>query len=174
MTYFFSHLGLIFCFMVFMFMIATYKQNNGLVDIGWGAGFVVVSMFSLFLFRDRSIAMVSSQGLITLFVFLWGTRLAVYLFIRNWGKVEDWRYAKWRQEWGKWVILRSFFQVFMLQGLLMFVILLPIILANNSASISLFPKNLSLILVGIGIFFWCIGFYFQAVAIFNLHSLKRK
>lgn len=30
----------------------------------------------------------------------WGLRLGLHLFLRNWGSEEDWRYAKFRSEWG--------------------------------------------------------------------------
>jgi steroid 5-alpha reductase family enzyme len=72
------------------------------------------------------------QVLITALTLLWGFRLAVFLFFRNYGKPEDFRYAQWRKEWGKWVIPRSFLQVFMLQGFFMLIIALPIILVLNA------------------------------------------
>jgi steroid 5-alpha reductase family enzyme len=72
------------------------------------------------------------QVLITALTLLWGFRLAVFLFFRNYGKPEDFRYAQWRKEWGKWVIPRSFLQVFMLQGFFMLIIALPIILVQNN------------------------------------------
>lgn len=52
-------------------------------------------------------------------VTLWGLRLTLHIGFRNWGKPEDFRYAKWREENGarwRWI---SFFKVFLLQGLLM-------------------------------------------------------
>ena len=32
---------------------------------------------------------------------VWGFRLGFYLWRRNWGKPEDWRYAQFRQKWGE-------------------------------------------------------------------------
>ena len=66
-------------------------------------------------------------GLITLFITLWGGRLFLHILKRNWRKPEDFRYAAWRKSWGKWLILRSFFQIYMLQAVMMLIIMMPVI-----------------------------------------------
>jgi steroid 5-alpha reductase family enzyme len=118
---------LVFTYMCCFFIIATALKNNGLVDIGWGFGFCMLAIMLLPSYGSND-----RQVLITALTLLWGFRLAVFLFFRNYGKPEDFRYAQWRKEWGKWVIPRSFLQVFMLQGIFMLIIALPIILVLNS------------------------------------------
>jgi steroid 5-alpha reductase family enzyme len=39
---------------------------------------------------------------------LWGLRLGLHLLRRNWGKPEDWRYAKFRAQWGTRADARMF------------------------------------------------------------------
>ncbi len=118
---------LVFTYMCCFFIIATALKNNGLVDIGWGLGFCMLAIMLLPSYGSND-----RQVLITALTLLWGFRLAVFLFFRNYGKPEDFRYAQWRKEWGKWVIPRSFLQVFMLQGFFMLIIALPIILVLNA------------------------------------------
>lgn len=118
---------LVFTYMCCFFVIATALKNNGLVDIGWGLGFCMLAIMLLPSYGSND-----RQVLITTLTLLWGLRLAIFLFFRNYGKPEDFRYAQWRKEWGKWVVPRSFLQVFMLQGIFMLIIALPIILVLNA------------------------------------------
>ena len=71
-------------------------RNGGLVDAVWAAtlgGLAVFYAFVGYAPLSVRIAMGVMGG-------LWGMRLAVHLFVRNWGKAEDWRYARFRAEWG--------------------------------------------------------------------------
>lgn len=120
----------VFCFMVLMFSIALAKKDNGIADIGWGLGFVLVSWLLYGFFSQHRM----HQKMVVFFVTIWGLRLAAYLIIRNWGKPEDFRYANWRKEWGKNVVWRSFLQVFMLQGFFMYIILLPVMVILTAES----------------------------------------
>ena len=146
--------ALIFILIYFtvFFIIAVIKKNNAVVDIGWGLGFVLVSYFVVL-----KIGSINFRSLIViLFVTIWGLRLAYHIFKRNKGKPEDFRYAKWRKEWNNFY-LRSFFQVFIFQGLLMFIIVSSVIniISNPGSSLTLFD--------GIGIIIWIIGFIFESV-----------
>lgn len=143
----------IFIFMNFMYLLALRLKDNSIVDIGWGIGFIIVSLAMLF---DRG-TFYPRQLLITALVILWGLRLALYIFMRNKGKGEDFRYKQWRNEWGKTIYWRSYLQVFMLQGAIMFVIALPLMQVNASNSSELLPADF------IGAAVWLIGFLFEAV-----------
>ena len=66
--------------------------------------------------------------LLAVLISLWGVRLCLHILKRNTGKPEDFRYKKFRKDWGKWVVPRAFLQVYMLQGVFMFIISLPVIL----------------------------------------------
>ena len=64
-------------------------------------------------------------------VIIWGLRLSIYLFWRNSGKGEDFRYRQFRKDYGEkryWWI--SYFQVFVLQGFLMWLISAPLLAAQ--------------------------------------------
>ena len=165
MAQYFLYVGAaVFLYMVLMFLIALVKKDNSIVDIAWGGGFIVVSILTFFL--DGEITLRSL--IVTCLVVVWGSRLAVYIYIRHRGKGEDFRYARWRNEWGKWFILRSFFQIFLLQGLLLMIISYSVILVNNSSK-----EGLG-ILDYIGVLVWLIGFFFEAVGDYQLSRFKRK
>ncbi len=149
-------------FFTVFFIIAQVVKNNAIVDFAWGLGFVLVAVYSLLA------GPLTSRGIIvTILVALWGLRLFYHIFRRNWGKPEDFRYAKWRREWGKWVVPRAFFQVFMLQAVIQLVIAWPIILVNTAENISLG------IWAVLGIVVWVIGYFFEVVGDKQLADFKK-
>ena len=102
------------------------KKNNGLIDIFWGVGFVILASISFWFNQVRPFESFAVSGL----VLLWGLRLSFYLFSRNWGKPEDFRYAAWRNEWGSSWVFFSIFKVYLLQALIMQLIAIPIFVVN--------------------------------------------
>lgn len=138
-------------------------RNNSIVDIGWGMGFVLV-VWVLFILRpDFNLVKMLMRILVT----IWGVRLTVHVFSRNKGKPEDFRYAKWRRDWGKWFLIKSFFFIFMLQGVLMLVICLSPVMVFASPD-----RPLSLLDV-IGFLIFCIGFGFETIGDLQLSRFIR-
>ena len=165
----------VFAFQCLLFVIALLKKNNGIADIGWGLGFIIISVIAYFFRADTPDPDWTSQDLILFFVLAWGLRLSIYLLIRNWNKPEDWRYAAWRQDWGRSFFIRSFLQVFILQGFFMMVIGSPIMLAFLSPYEIQVHQHILLaeIAMSMGIIFWLIGFFFQAVGDAQLFRFKK-
>jgi steroid 5-alpha reductase family enzyme len=153
----------VFVYMTAVFIIALVKKDNSVVDVAWGPGFIVVAVLTLFL--EKGIE--ARQVLITGLVLVWGVRLAAHIFVRNRGKGEDFRYAKWRREWGRWFIPRSFFQIFMLQGVFLLLIVSPVIIVNRSS-----VAGLSLLDAG-GAAVWLVGFLFETVGDHQLRQFKK-
>ena len=151
----------LFLYMNIWFVIAVLMKRNDVADIAWGLGFVIMSWiaFSLSQYSERSLLV---NGLVT----IWGVRLTWHIARRNLKKPEDHRYAAWRQEWN-YFYLRSYLQVFMLQGLFLYVILVPVLLIHASVPRPLTPLD------GAGVLIWFIGFFFESVADRQLrHFLK--
>jgi len=98
---------------------------------------------------------------------IWGVRLTLHIGIRNWGKSEDIRYAKWRVDHGSRWWWFSFFQVFLLQGVLMWIISTPLIAAQTSG----FPTTLTPLDL-IGASFWTVGFLFETFGDLQLTRFK--
>jgi steroid 5-alpha reductase family enzyme len=151
-----------FLYMTLFFCIAQYKKDNSLVDIAWGTGFILVALVTLWytnLFLWRQI-------IVTTLVFIWGSRLAFHIFKRH--KGEDPRYVEMRKQWGKDVVVKSFFYIFMLQGLLLLIISYPIIAINADTTI----KTLSLFDF-LGVAIWIFGFCFEALSDHQLQEFIR-
>ncbi|MDD2398600.1 MAG: DUF1295 domain-containing protein [Bacilli bacterium] len=167
-------LVLVLVYFVTLFIIAQIKNNNSLVDIGWGLGFVLISVFSLL----YTLITVFNGGLdvykiaTSAMVILWGLRLFLYIGIRNIGKPEDYRYVAMKEKWGNnHPRLQAFFKVFMLQGFFMLLIAAPIYFAYLNTN----PASLArLILLIVGVVIFLIGFFFEAVGDAQLRAFLKK
>lgn len=135
--------------------------NVSIVDIFWGSGFVGVAWLSFWLSDDSSLR---TQLLVAL-VSLWGLRLAGYLGWRNWGKAEDYRYREMRDRHGAKFPLVSLMTVFALQGLIMWIVSLPIQVAMHATA----EPNW---LTWIGAVVWLLGFLFESVGDWQLARFK--
>ena len=145
------------------FVIALIKKDNSIVDIAWGIGFILVALLTFFLEAGFTWRQVLMTGLIC----IWGMRLAFYIYARKRGKGEDFRYAQWRENWGRMFLLRSYFQIFMLQGILLLIISYPVILVNANVT-----NDFSLLdLAGAGI--WLTGFFFETAGDYQLTKFKK-
>ncbi|MCF8227823.1 MAG: DUF1295 domain-containing protein [Bacteroidales bacterium] len=154
----------IFIYMLVFYIIAQFIKDNSIVDIGWGGGFIIVSLVLLFYTENYGLP----QLIMLLAVVLWGLRLSIHIFARNKGKEEDFRYANWRKQWGKMAWLIAFFKVFMLQGLVMLIVSLPIII--NFAGVT--EQICFLHYLGIALFL--IGYYFEVVGDYQMSQFKKK
>jgi steroid 5-alpha reductase family enzyme len=157
---------LIFGYMTGWFVLATILKNNSIVDIAWGLGFIVIALFTWFE-GNKSVP----STYITILTTLWGLRLAIHIFTRNFGRGEDFRYKNWRDSWGKWFYPRSFLQIFMFQGLLMLLIATPIIYTNTYTSGPKEGPMLYLMLFGGSVFFF--GFLTEMIADYQLRKFKK-
>lgn len=103
------------------------------------------------------------MNLLLLLATLWGVRLAIRILLRNLKKGEDYRYKKWRDEWGKWFYLRSYFQVYLLQGTLM------ILVGYSFIHASTYGTSAALELTAyLGAVIWCVGYFFEVVGDYQL------
>jgi len=141
----------LFGYMTFWFIVSVIKKRNDVADIAWGMGFVLLSWFSFYVSGYSSKAL-WVNGLVT----VWGLRLAWHIHSRNKGKQEDFRYVAWRKEWGRWFYIRSYLQVYILQGLFLFLIIQPVLFINKSiGTIGVFDV--------FGVLVWLIGYFFESV-----------
>ena len=143
----------VFCYMTALFIVAMAVGDNSIADIAWGPGFILVALAGLLLEGDPG----ARQAVAALLVTIWGLRLAIRIFRRNSGRGEDPRYRKWRQEWGRLFVLRSWLQVFMLQGAILLLNAAPLMIIMSSKE-----KAIGWLDV-LGIAVWCAGFLFEAL-----------
>ena len=152
-----SILLIVFCYATAWFVVSLIKKRNDVADIAWGIGYIILSTYVLVMKGPSPRAM-----LIYILIVLWGLRLATHIAYRNKGKTEDFRYKKWREEWGKSFYIRSFLQIYLLQGIVMLFIWSPVFIVFNN------PQKDLWLLDFIGVAAWCVGFFFEAVGDFQL------
>jgi steroid 5-alpha reductase family enzyme len=150
--------------MTTIWIVSLALRNSSIVDIFWGTGFVVAVWVYFALTPDGFPA---RRWLISTLVTIWGLRLSAYILWRNWGKGEDFRYRNWRDEAGDKWWWQSFFKVFLLQGILMWIISAPLLAAQVSPT----PARLTLLDYA-GVLVWAIGLFFEAAGDWQLARFK--
>jgi len=161
---YFEGLLLIMIIMTLLWVASIIVKNVSIVDLFWGLGFVLTAGFYFFKTEGSDLRKIILIHLVS----IWGIRLSVYLAWRNIGKGEDFRYRQFRKNYGEkryWWI--SFFQTFLLQGILMWLISAPLLGAQYYGQ----NKPLSVIDV-IGILLWITGFFFETVGDYQLAQFK--
>ncbi len=153
----------VWVYMSIWYIIALIIKRNDVADIAWGLGFVVASVASLLFTGNQSLTAVLTTAL----VLIWGLRLSWHIGQRNIKKSEDYRYKAWREQWGKWLPIRSYLQIFILQGLLMLIIVSPVLIINTYAESGVYP------VVVIGAIVWLVGFIFESVGDRQLKNFLR-
>lgn len=150
-------------FMVCVFVLAQAVRDNSIVDIAYGVAFIAAVAAS------GTVAWTGHprQVLVTAMVGVWGLRLAVHLYLRKRGREEDFRYRKWREQWGRWFTLRSFFQIYVLQGAVVLIVASPALRVLASPGGGLGARDW----IGLGL--WSLGFFFEAVGDLQLLLFKR-
>jgi steroid 5-alpha reductase family enzyme len=150
-------------YMVALWLVSLVARNASIVDIFWGLGFVLL-VAVYFVATD---GYTGRKVLITTLVTVWGLRLSLYILWRNWGKGEDYRYRKWREEAGEKFWWTSLFRVFLLQGALLWLISAPVLAAQfNDDPDHFSPLDL------LGALVWGVGFFFEAVGDWQLARFK--
>lgn len=149
--------------MVLTWILSLILKDASIVDIGWGFGFVVIAWVAFAVGDGYD----GRKWLVAILTSAWGLRLSGYLFWRNAGKGEDYRYRAMRKRWAPRFPLISLFTVFGFQGVLMWVVSMP----TQVAQLSGMPGSLNA-LDFIGAVVWAVGFLFEAIGDFQLARFK--
>jgi len=147
-----------------LWAISVFLKNASIIDPFWGFGFVVLAFYYLYITGNYSPRAVLLTALVT----IWGARLSLYLLWRNSGHGEDYRYQQFRQDYGPeryWWL--SFFQVFLLQGVLMSIVALPLLGTMMNANLDSLTLLDFIILTT-----WLVGFSFEAFGDYQLTKFK--
>ena len=136
---------------------------------------IIDMFFAAILFAITAVSFVIGDGvaarkqLLLMLVGLWALRITVHLIKRNWGHGEDPRYTKLRS-WTKddrsfvWLSLRK---VFLLQGVVIWFVSLPVQVAAHYAS----PPALGWpAWLGAGL--WAVGLFFESVGDYQLTRFR--
>lgn len=148
-----------------LWIISLVIKDSSIIDIYWGPGFVLVAWFYAYLTGWENLA---TRHLILLgLISIWGLRLGIYLGSRNLGKGEDYRYVQFRKESGDQYWWHSYFRVFTLQGVLLWIIsacFVPALLTGGDLGL----------LDYLGLLLWIIGFSFEAIGDYQLSQFKKQ
>lgn len=160
----FSCLGITLICVALLWLVSLPLKNTSIIDIFWGPGFSIVGIAAYMLAADAT-----DRGLIlAVLVVLWGIRLGGFLALRNIGHGEDKRYQAMRAEinarGGNWP-LRSLFTVFVLQGVILWIVSWPVQLGQFGTT----PLG-GFAAAGVGL--WLVGFLFEAVGDWQLYRFK--
>jgi len=141
--------------MLLLWVVATARRDVSLVDIYWGLGFIAVVGLAAVLNRPVGPRAIVVLALVTLS----GVRLAGFLLWRKWGEGEDRRYGAMRERHGRRFWWVSGGTVFLLQGVLLWTISLPVqVVAIHAGSAFATASDVA------GLVLWIVGFAFEAVS----------
>lgn len=159
-----ANAGLVLGMMSLLWLVSVRLTDVSIVDPWWSFGFLLVSLQGIL----RTGA-TPAKLLVLSLVATWALRLWAHLLWRSRGKPEDPRYAAFRERFGAqrywWV---SYFQVFVLQGLLMLIISAPLVVASMAAP----PDPIGLThLLGASVV--VIGLLFEVIADHQLAAFRR-
>lgn len=149
--------------MIAVWLLSLVVHDASIVDIVWGLGFVMIAALGC----ARADGFAGRRTLVTVLTAIWGLRLGLHLLVRNWGAGEDYRYRAMRRRWGPRFPFVSLVTVFLLQGVLMWIVSLPV----QAAQVASTPDHIVLLDVA-GVALWAIGLFFEVVGDAQLRRFK--
>jgi steroid 5-alpha reductase family enzyme len=151
-----------------LWLVATAIRDVSIVDPMWGPAFVLVAVACVIGGDLATDSRCGRRWLLLALTAVWGLRLGGYLLVRKRREPgEDRRYTAMRERRGGGFVLYSLFVVFLLQGLLVLIVSLPIqVAAQRTAGLD------ALAYVGIAV--WLLGFGFEAIGDEQLRRFKAR
>ncbi len=152
-------LAIILTYTKILFLISHMRKNNSVADIAYGPAFIFAIIGLTVIQMSHSV--LSTYTVILFFLItIWAVRLSYRLYKRNHDRPEDFRHRMQRELWMKrgktYTTIRTYIQLFVMQGVIISIILLPFTL-----SLATSPESSTWLFIGLII--WIIGFYFETV-----------
>lgn len=130
MTAGFTMLGasftLVICLMLVLWVIYFFQRNAGIVDIGFGIGFILTAWSYFFLGTGDFFKMLVMAAMVT----IWAGRLTGYIYMRFRPEVEDPRYSSLIDKRGGTSPNLFVLMLFVFQGVLVVILSLPFFLVG--------------------------------------------
>lgn len=140
---------------------ALVKRRADIADLAWGPGFMLIAWASLILGQATIYGLIVNS-----LVTLWAIRLASHIYVRNHNREEDFRYQALKKKW-KNDRFNLFFEVFLLQGAILYVVALPIVWIHTH------PEGISYSILWMALPLWLSGFAMEALADRQLAIFKK-
>ena len=156
-------LAAILCVAVVSWLFSIVRNDVSFVDSLWSLFFLVAAI--VFAFNVESL---STKGrLVFVLVAVWALRLCIYITARNWGQPEDYRYKAIRKKNEPGFKFKSLYLVFVLQGLLAWLVAMPLLPAiGGQAALGIVDL--------IALALWTIGILFESVGDYQLSRFKAR
>ena len=139
------------------------KKDVSFVDSLWSLFFLIAATVFAFYGPLNSVR----GQLVLLLVTIWALRLSIYITARNWGESEDYRYQTIRANNQPGFAFKSLYIVFGLQGILAWLVAMPLFPAITAATalnaVDFFAGAL-----------WLVGFVFEAGGDYQLSRFKAR
>jgi steroid 5-alpha reductase family enzyme len=161
-AWFFALAGIVAA-IVPVWVLSVVRRDASVVDSLWSLLFLI----ALIVYLAASEAPGPRSWLVTALVAVWALRLSLYITVRNHGEPEDRRYQAIRANNQPHFWLKSLFIVFLLQGLLAWVICLPALAAVGGQT-SPGPLDYA------GVALWLVGMFFEVVGDYQLTRVRRE
>ena len=143
----------LFIYMTIGWLVAWRRNKFDTVDAAWGLGFVIVAWLAVAHHSTHQALLIATL------VTIWGIRITYHLGRRSFTRKEDdRRYLELAEKWkgNRW--RRAYFSVFLVQGLIIWIITLPVML---SAGVKLHSWGW---LTYVGTAVWVVGFCIETLA----------
>jgi steroid 5-alpha reductase family enzyme len=152
-------------FLTLVWLLSLVKRDCGIMDVAYAPA---AALPTLVLVGQRG-QWSAHEILLVALVVLWAARMALHIGVRNAAHAaEDGRYAAWRRRFGRHWWWWSFFQVFVMQGVTVWLWSLPLIAAVAAGPQSLaWPHALALAV-------FAVGYVFQVGGDLQLERFKRE
>lgn len=168
----------LFLYLTVMIIIVQIKKDSSIANFVWGGGCLIIAWY-LYLIApliEKGMIGVSRRGLflepffnrsflIMIFITLWAVRLAAYVYLRYRG--DDPRYQSWKVAGFK-ELLFNLIWIFGLNTIMMLIMSVPTFFVMGSAGAT--PLGYWDLL---GIIFWIIGYYWEAVSDYQMFKFTR-
>jgi steroid 5-alpha reductase family enzyme len=146
-----------------LWLLSLRLRDASIVDVWWGPGFAQIAVVGCALGNGYP----WRKLLVTSLTMMWGLRLAIHLFRRNAGHGEDFRYRAMRRRHGGRFSLVSLYMVFGMQAGLMWIVSLPVQIAQLGATPDRFTW-----LDGAGALLWVVGVLFESAGDLQLARFR--
>ncbi len=148
---------------VVSWLLSVVKKDVSFVDSLWSLFFLIAAI----VFAVTAQPLSARATLVLMLVAIWASRLSIYITARNWGQPEDYRYQSIRANNEPGFAFKSLYIVFGLQGLLAWLVAMPLLPAITSDV----PLGT---LDAVAAVLWVIGFVFEAGGDYQLSRFKAR
>ena len=154
--------ALVLIYVSVVFVLAQLIEDNSIMDVAYGPAYAFAAFGTIILTNTYSLL----PTLMTACITLWASRLFLRILTKNWGKPEDERYAAWRRDWlarGRvYFVLRSFTQIYLLQGSVIVLVATPFLIAVAAGD------AYQTIALAVGLLVFAFGLGFETIADWQL------